>query len=144
MADKIFLGTSKDNDALYLEKHKFDCGWYWGFGYIGNKNLHMHIESLIKHPAGYNPNWTDVSAQFNRTWITQKQWWILRDLFLTAYALKEAAAAYRHGGGQTQDAAPYRVTSTERADMINKDLETVLDNIWQYLTEVHAARPREG
>ncbi len=133
MADKIFLGTDHHGERLWLEKHEWQCGWYWAFGYIGNRNLHMHIDSKIKHPAGYKPDWTNVSHQFAETWITQAQWWVIRDLFLTAYALKEAAATYRHGGHQTANAAPYRVTSEETAARLNADLETLLGNIWEYL-----------
>ena len=45
--DKIYLGNTTEYGRLYLSKHSWDCGWYWGFGYIGNSRLHMHIDSLI-------------------------------------------------------------------------------------------------
>ena len=139
MADKIYLGKGGEyGENLWLEKHKFDCGWYWAFGYIGNKNLHMHINALIDHPTGYNPDWTNVSEQFESTWLTQAQWWIVRDLFISAYALKECAAVYRHGGYQTDKAAPYRVINAERAEQINSDLEKLLNNIWDFLSEARA------
>ena len=139
MADKIFLGRMTDGERVSLERHKWDCGWYWAFGYIGNRNLHMHISALIKHPEAYNPDWTDVSAQFSETWLTQTQWWILRDLFLSAYALKEAAGAYRYGGHQSDSAAHWRVISETRATEINADLSTLLDNIWKFLSEAREA-----
>ena len=135
MTDTIYLGTSEDHGRLYLSKHSWDCGCYWGFGYIGNSRLHMHIKALIKHPEKYNPKWTDVGQHFSNTWLTQAQWWILRDLFLSAYAIHEAAEVYHCGGHQTQDAEPHRVKREGMVDTLNKDLETLLDTIWDLLTE---------
>ena len=65
MSEKIFLGTVRDGiegmiisgEKLYIEKHSFDCGWYWGFGYIGNKNIHTHFSELLypdTKKSGYN------------------------------------------------------------------------------------------
>ena len=62
----------------------------------------------------------------------------MRDLFTQAYALKEAAEAYQYGGHNTDKAAPYRVINKDRAAQINEDLETVLDNIWELVTEWNA------
>jgi len=139
MTDKIFLGTIREMNArVWIEKHKFDRGWYWAFGYIGNCNLHMHIESLIDHPEKYDPYWTSVGRQFSQTWLTQDQWWILRDLFISAYALKKAAAVYRHGGHQSSKAKPYRVDNEEMEKRINADLETLLNRLWDFLTTARA------
>jgi len=146
MVEKIFLGTTRGmNEGVWIEKHKFDCGWYWAFGYIGNRNLHMHIESLINHPEKHDPDgWTDVGRQFSRTWLTQDQWWILRDLFISAYALKKAAAVYRRGGHQSGKAKPYRVDSEEMEKRINADLETLLDRLWGFLTTARAEFENKG
>ena len=139
MTDKVYLGRIKGTGLIYLDKHRWDCDWYWGFGYLGNKSCHFHIESLINSSGNaYVPDWTDVNHQFSETWLTQDQWWILRDLFTQAYALKEAAEAYQYGGHNTDKAAPYRVINKDRAAQINEDLETVLDNIWELVTEWNA------
>jgi hypothetical protein len=140
MSDKIYLGKDRHGDSLWLEKHRWDCDWYWAFGYIGNKNLHTHISSMIDHPDQYEPRWTDVDFQFLSTWLNQSDWWVLRDLFISAYALKKAAEVYRHGGHQTAKAAPYRVTNKQRAAWINKDLKNVLDSIWDFLSERRSER----
>lgn len=47
--DKIYLGTITGYGSIYLSKHSWDCNWYWGFGYLGNNNLHFYIESLIEY-----------------------------------------------------------------------------------------------
>ena len=126
--DKIYLGNTTEYGRLYLSKHSWDCGWYWGFGYIGNSRLHMHIDSLINGEY-------DVNKIFDgSTGITQDQWWIIRDLFRQAYALKAAAEVYQYGGHQTtRPGITDCIKNLEMAALINKDLKTVLDKVWDFL-----------
>ena len=126
--DKIYLGNTTEYGRLYLSKHSWDCGWYWGFGYIGNTRLHMHIDSLINGEY-------DVNKIFDgSTGITQDQWWIIRDLFKQAYALKEAAEVYQYGGHQTtRPGITDCIKNLEMAALIDKDLEIVLNKVWDFL-----------
>lgn len=128
MEDKIYLGNTTEYGRLYLSKHSWDCGWYWGFGYIGNTRLHMHIDSLINGEY-------DVNKIFDgSTGITQDQWWIIRDLFRQAYALKAAAEVYQYGGHQTtRPGITDCIKNLEMAALINKDLEIVLDKVWDFI-----------
>lgn len=135
MQHRIFLGTIERCGQVYIGKHEWACDWYWGFGYLGNTRCHFHINSLIDHPVKHSPNWTDVTEQFDTTWLTQAQWWILRDLFIQAYAFRKAADCYVHGGHQSALAEKYRFTSKRKAKMVNRDLEKVLDTIWALLAE---------
>ena len=127
--DKIYLGDTTQYGRLYLSKHSWDCGWYWGFGYIGNSRCHMHIDSLINGEY-------DVKKVFDGgTKITQDQWWIIRDLFTQAYALKGAAEVYRHGSHQTTEPGITDcIKNLEMAARINKDLQIVLDKVWDFLS----------
>ena len=126
--DKIYLGNTTQCGSLYLSKHSWDCGWYWGFGYIGNNSCHMHIDSLMG--AEY-----DIRNIFDKgSPITQNQWWIIRDLFKQAYALQKVADVYRHGGHQTsKPGITDCIKNLEMAAQINKDLETVLNKVWDFL-----------
>ena len=126
--DKIYLGNTTQCGSLYLSKHSWDCGWYWGFGYIGNNSCHMHIDSLMG--AEY-----DIRNIFDKgSPITQNQWWIIRDLFKQAYALQKVADVYRHGGHQTsKPGITDCIKNLEMAALINKDLEVVLDKVWDFL-----------
>ena len=124
--NKIKLG-SIDNQPIFLTKHKWDCDWYWGFGYIGNSRQHFHIDSLIKDV-------TNVNKIFDKTKITQKEWWVIRDLFIQAYALKNVAEVYYHGGHQlTVEGLTDILHSADKARQINKDLELILDKVWDYI-----------
>ena len=128
MKDKVYLGNTTEYGKLYLSKHLWECRWYWDFGYIGNNSCHMHIDSLIREDS--------INNIFDKgTPITQDQWWIIRDLFTQAYALQKAAEVYQYGGHQTSKP---RITdcikNLEMAARINKDLETVLDKVWDFLS----------
>lgn len=129
---KILLGKTKDNENLYLEKHSWDCGWYWGMGYVGNKNMHTHFDSVFLKDNRYN-----VSDHFSQTKITQNEWWLLRDLFVQAYALKKCAEVYKHGGHQTSKAGVTDLIKNELMEnQLNTDLEKILDKIWEIMTEI--------
>lgn len=40
------FGTRKeDGQLIMLRAPSWDCEWYWGFGYLGNKNEHYHLSS---------------------------------------------------------------------------------------------------
>ena len=132
MNNKIYLGMI-GKDRIYLEEHKWDCQWYWGFGYLGNKGGHFHIKSML------GPN-TAVLDHFDKTWITQDTWWILRDLFIQAYALKDAAETYRLGGHQTSRADPYSIIDSDMAQRINKDLGVLLATIWALIADEKTKR----
>lgn len=128
MEDKIYLGNTTEYGRLYLSKHSWSCGWYWGFGYIGNSRCHIHINSLIN--AEY-----EVNKIFDKgTKITQDQWWIIRDLFTQAYALQKAAEVYQYGGHQTsKPGITDCIKNLEMAALIDKDLEIVLNKVWDFL-----------
>lgn len=43
--NKIFFGKRKSDGAyIYLSKPEWSCGWYWSFGWMGNKNEHFHLD----------------------------------------------------------------------------------------------------
>lgn len=116
-----------NGEYVYLEKHKWDCGWYWGFGYIRSESCNFHIDSLITRE-------TDINKIFESTKVSQEDWWILRDLFIQAYAIKKCTEVYRHGGNQTEKAKPFRVVrDDELIKRLNSDLEILLNNIWDFI-----------
>lgn len=135
--EKIFLGTLRkdagtfaDGERIYINKHSWDCNWYWGFGYLDNARTHFHFDSLLKGSPKL------ASDLFISPRYTDKNWWIIRDLFIQAYALKKAAEVYRHGGHQTtKQGLTDIIMSQDKADSINKDLEKVLDTLWNFLEQ---------
>jgi hypothetical protein len=112
--DIYLLGIGNDKTKYWLEAPKWDCGWYWGFGYVetytNNDNprisrdisSHSHISGLLGQQEKYDfekkafvngkfvHNLID-SDTFERTTFTEKESWELTELFEQFYLLKEMA-----------------------------------------------------
>lgn len=93
---KIFIGK-RENENIYLSAPSWDCGWYWGFGYLGNKNCHYHVNGLAKKEN------TNLAYAFKKHFgksliVRSSQLWVLCDLFGAFYTLKDAAKVLAKGG----------------------------------------------
>jgi len=96
MPNRKLLGRV-DGELIYLSKPSFDCGWYWGFGYLGNRNCHYHVDGLMdKH----NTNLFDAfKAEFGDSLvISDVDLWVISELFMTFYTLKSTAEVLGRGG----------------------------------------------
>ena len=130
---KSDAGTSADGENMWLGKHRWDCGWDWAFGYVGNKNCHFHFKSLLYITDGSGSIKYTASDLFAETKISDREWWIMRDLFAQAYALQRAAEVYEYGGHQTTvPGVTDIIANKERADQLNADLAKVLDLVWDH------------
>ena len=47
IGEKYLLGINKEGQRVYLTEAKWDCKWYWGFGYISMPGCHTHWNSEI-------------------------------------------------------------------------------------------------
>jgi len=131
MSEKLLLGMNGD-EHIYVTKHKWDCEWYWSFGYLGNKSNHYHFDK--KYLDG---SWYPVDLLLTKTKVTEHQWWNILDLFKQAYGLKRAAAIYRHGGHlAVKNEVVTIINNKDKADAVNRDLEVVLDHLWAYLESI--------
>lgn len=133
---KADAGTSADGQFVYLTKHSWDCGWYWSFGYLGNRNCHFHFDSLLYIKGKHGSVKYCASDLFSDTKITDKEWWVIRDLFVQAYALKKAAEVYKSGGHQTTAKGVTDIIKDNGMVIrLNNDLVKVLDKLWAYVSE---------
>jgi len=115
---KLLVGQH-DGENIYLSSPSWDCGWYWGWGYLGNKNCHYHV-------SGLNPNINLHDAlieHFGDTLKVRKSdMWVLAELFQTFYKLRGAAEMYKHGGAY--------LTTNPCADLIkNSDEITRINTV---------------
>lgn len=106
-AQKFYIGNH-NNEKIYLSPPSWNCGWYWGFGYLGNKNCHYHVDGLTKHEH-YNTDkecweyeFTNLFDGFKKHFtdlqIRESKLWTLCELFQTFYTLKETAEVLGRGG----------------------------------------------
>jgi hypothetical protein len=112
---KVYLlGESEDKIRYWLEEPRWDCGWYWGYGYVktytNNRHperakdirSHEHISGFVgvqeewdleKHclrKTNYIHNLYD-NKKFAKTTFTAKEGWDLSELFKEFYLLQDMA-----------------------------------------------------
>ncbi len=138
--NKIKLGVV-NNENIYLSPPSWDCDWYWGFGYIGNKNCHYHIDGLKKIET-YNFEkkvfeyefvnlYDGFKRHFGDSFIVKedKDIWTLAELFKTFYTLKETAEVLGRGGSHyTKNPCSLIIMNKEEVKRIN---EIVLPEIFK-------------
>ena len=117
---KMLLGYN-DNQPIYLSAPSWDCGWYWGFGYIGNKDCHYHVSGLNE---GRNQNMYDAFIEHFGSTLTvrRSQLWTLCELFETFYTLRKTAEVLGRGGS-------HYTTNPCKDLIINKDEVTRINNV---------------
>lgn len=106
--EHYLLGADADGTKYWLEKESWDCGWYWGLGYVHtftnnsnpersrDINSHSHFDSMFfkKNINGY-----DAFRQLLvDTPLSDEELWTLVELMRTAYTLKESAEVFGRGG----------------------------------------------
>lgn len=136
------LGKNKRNEYCYLEPFSWDCGWYWGGGYLEwyrqNRSwgAHTHFDGLAKFEHYDSEKGVWIKEEFNLydgfkkhipiPAITDKQIWRLCDLMIQFYAFKQAAACFLHGGHMTSDGRTDAEIDKETADMMNAHIKNVI------------------
>lgn len=151
MTKKIYLGTVKENLAsrdnrekgnlsfiqgsnIYLEKHEWQCDWYWSFGYISGSNVFTHFDTIFLE--GNGGLWWNADEIFKYSIVDDKKLWILKDLYKQAYTLKQAAEVYQYGGHCASGSEDTKIIQNKTmADTLNADLEKVLNHIWELLEQ---------
>lgn len=122
--EEKFLMGEVDGEKTYLSAPSWDCDWYWGFGYIGNKNCHYHLDGLTKT---HNNNLYDaLYSEFGETLTIGKKdpenfdqnsdLYTFCELVLTAYTLKETAEVLGRGGSH--------MTTNPCKEIIKNETET--------------------
>ena len=142
------VGTNEDNQKVWLEKPKWECGWYWGFGYLqtmsGNREpskakdieSHTHWDSSVHDSKKNAFDW--FVSQFGKTTtdifdspvkrekgvkycrFTNKQLWRLCELMDTVYTLREAAEVLGRGKSHYgENPCQDIIMSTDECDRIN-------------------------
>ena len=124
--DYYYVGVNAEGDKVWLEKPSWDCGWYWGFGYLqtmsGNRSpsnardisSHTHWNSSVQDSRKNAYDWfvsefgkptTDIfntpvkkETGVKMCRFTNKQVWTLCELMESAYTLRTAAELYGRGG----------------------------------------------
>ena len=88
--------------GISLRRPSWDCGWYWGFGYLGNRSCHFHLSGLDVFDSSLsNKNMYDQIKLFFGDSLTikdDKALWKFCEIVRTIYSLKESAEVFGRGG----------------------------------------------
>lgn len=122
MKEKYFLGQDEEAQMYYLIAPSWDCGWYWGFGYVQSRDSHRHADGEFNSTTNHLSDKNIFTGDFlkNKS-FNDRDGWILRELMATFYQLKAEAALYGRGGMHvTTNPLQDKLIDTKRADHINK------------------------
>jgi len=129
MKEKNFFGIRKDDESrINITSPTWDCGWYWSFGYLGNKNEHYHLSS---YSDGRNISMYDaLLADYELNPIllgnadkfgSFPRLWEFCELAKTAYTLKETAEVLGRGGSHyCTNPCKDIIINTAEVERINK------------------------
>lgn len=137
------LGTDQNGRKLFLVAPSWDCGWYWGFGYVEtytnnshperSKDIasHNHFDSLF----GTNCNLYDGFKRIIKdSTLSDNELWKLCDYMRTFYCLQETAEVLGRGYSHYTEKAKLDIIKDEAyAERINK---VVLPELFKHIEEL--------
>lgn len=112
--------------GILLRRPSFDCDWYWGFGYVGNRDCHYHLnglDTLNSDLSGMNM-FNQMKAHFgdSLTITDDKDLWEFCEIVLTIYTLRKVAELYYLGGS-------HMTTNPDAELLINADEYTRINEV---------------
>lgn len=149
------LGKDANGVKYWLEAPTWDCGWYWGFGYIETYqqnwspskardiDSHQHADGkyIAGNAAGTGKRYNDDDNLFTGDFLTEKTFseadgWQLRELFAQFYHLKTQGEFYGRGGMHiTTLPTQHAMQDKEQAKKVNTlYIPMVIKNILQLLS----------
>lgn len=92
--ERFLLGEDIDGVEYWLEKASWDCGWYWGFGYIESKHSHEHADNFLSE---WFTEWNGSKPRLDKRTFTEAEGWELCELLKQFYTLKNTAEYFGRG-----------------------------------------------
>jgi len=144
---KVYLiGKDKEDTFYWLEEGKFDCGWYWGFGYVETYtrnecpslardiNSHSHFDGMFLN--GKNNGYDKFKNFFAKTVLTDGEIWKLVELMKSFYIARNYSDMLHSGGAHyTTNPAAEIIKSPTEYDRINKIvIPAIIEEVYKLLT----------
>lgn len=113
----LLLGKGQNGKKYYLQAPSWDCGWYWGLGYINSftnnatpeksKDIasHQHFDNIFLKKGDYIDNFKNFFSELSIGDISiwNKDLRQLLDLMKSAYLLRESAELFCRGGASISE-----------------------------------------
>ena len=134
---KIKLGTNKYGERIYLTPPSWDCGW--SFGYIGNRNLHTHLDSV----EGWNKNSPEALKEyFNDFIIKDGDIYKFIEIAKTIYHYKKHSEILNRGGMHyTTNPCKDILKNGDQYNEVNKKILPALFEAFYTLIEENLKNP---
>ncbi len=141
------LGTGYGGTKYYLQKAKFECGWYWGIGYVetftNNKNpvrsrdiqTHQHFKNLFLD--GKHKNFIEEKNILINSPFSEKERWKIVEIMESLYiARKYSDFLYCGGGHYTENPAKNIIKNNQEYARINNIvIPALLEELEKILTD---------
>ena len=122
---KHFLLGFGNGTTVYIQRPSWDCGWYWGFGYLHtytnrncperSKDLSTHTHFDTAFPTYDTFLLNQQKSRLDKSVLSESEMWQLYELFRSAYKAREYSdMLHTHGA---------HITTNPCADVIGNDAE---------------------
>lgn len=140
------LGKDADGTLYWLEEAKWDCEWYWGFGYVetytNNKyperakdiSSHQHFDVLFFHR--FELSYTIFKKFFVETPLSEEEIWELLEMMRSYYTAREYSdMIYRGGFLYTTNPCEQIIQNSVEYERINHTvLPAIFEEVYRLLT----------
>lgn len=111
----VKLGTSSHFDGdVFIVRPTWDCGWFWGFGYLerwngrkGDIDFHTHINvEFSENGQSHRCNWYESMKHLldqGDVFVDNHDRWTFLEIVKTIYNLKMTAEVLGRGGSNYAD-----------------------------------------
>lgn len=146
--DCYLLGRNQYNELIWMESARWDCGWYWGMGYIKvydnqanpagarDVRLHSHYSGLTGAGTGVDGAYTHhINEVLPESVLTDKEAYKLADYMHSIYSLKSAAKVLGRGTSHISGEVDKVCLNKELAKNINEvQLPALFVCVYELLT----------
>ena len=156
--DIYLIGEMESGELVWLESPTWDCGWYWGFGYMETypNNLHpersrdisshQRFEGFVgfKNEKGDYVHHINESPMMKSTVLSDKESWELSDPMKQFYTLREMAGIFHSGSAHLATCGIDNKNPRGEKEINEVILPKIFTRIIEILTPLDPAKSAEA
>ena len=138
----FFLGLNNNGDKMWLVAPSWDCGWYWGLGYIRTYQQNWRPSKardiLCSTHFDYVFPSSDVFIdEFNDTPFTRNEKWKIYEYMKELYTLRHYADMMNRGGAHiTEGSKTLKEEQKNNIKEYNRINDILIPNVWKELEAI--------
>ena len=136
------LGRDEDGTNYWMEEPTWDCGWYWGLGYIEtytNNRSPAHSKDINSHEH-FDTKFLDKGYEtykkfFKESVLDNSEIWKLLELMRTCYTLSSAAGLFERGSSHITHNDCYDIIKDQKIyeEIVKVKLPAVISEVCNLL-----------